>query len=75
MYLTLTSLNGKNGFAIDGINLDDRAGYSAASAGDINGDGKDDLIIGAPNAGSENRGQVYVMMVKLVLPHLYCYLV
>ncbi|MDJ1304671.1 MAG: integrin alpha [Candidatus Midichloria sp.] len=40
----LTSLNGKNGFAIDGINLGDSAGYSVASAGDINGDGKDDLI-------------------------------
>ncbi|MDJ1257554.1 MAG: hypothetical protein MRQ07_02720 [Candidatus Midichloria sp.] len=31
----LASLNGKNGFAIDGINSGDDAGDSVASAGDI----------------------------------------
>ncbi|MDJ1257347.1 MAG: hypothetical protein MRQ07_01640 [Candidatus Midichloria sp.] len=42
--LNLTSLNGKDGFAIDGIYQGDQAGISVASAGDINGDGKDNII-------------------------------
>ena len=49
--LDLTSLNGSNGFTIIGIDNDDRLGSSVSSAGDINGDGLDDLIVGAPNAG------------------------
>ncbi|MEH2299393.1 MAG: hypothetical protein V7K88_10265 [Nostoc sp.] len=42
----LSTLNGSNGFAINGINAYDRSGISVSSAGDINGDGIDDLIIG-----------------------------
>ena len=38
---------GTGGFALYGQDMEDRAGYSVASAGDINGDGFDDLIIGA----------------------------
>jgi Ca2+-binding RTX toxin-like protein len=47
----LSSLNGTNGFVINGINSFDNSGNSVSSAGDVNGDGFDDLIIGAPNAG------------------------
>ena len=60
----LSALNGSNGFAINGIATDDRSGYSVSSAGDVNGDGFDDLIIGAPNAdpnGITNAGQSYVV--------------
>jgi hypothetical protein len=32
---------------INGEAADDRSGYSVSSAGDINGDGLDDLIVGA----------------------------
>ncbi|MEH2058962.1 MAG: hypothetical protein V7K97_22960 [Nostoc sp.] len=60
----LSTLNGTNGFAINGINTRDDSGNSVSSAGDINGDGIDDLIIGAPGAspnGSDESGQSYVV--------------
>ncbi|MEG4626287.1 integrin alpha, partial [Microcoleus sp. w1-18aA5] len=60
----LSTLNGSNGFAINGIAADDRSGSSVSSAGDVNGDGIDDLIIGAPSAdpnGINFAGQSYVV--------------
>lgn len=62
--LELSTLNGANGFVINGIDESDRSGVSVAAAGDINGDGEDDLIIGAnyaePNGVSE-AGESYVI--------------
>ncbi|MEG4367276.1 integrin alpha, partial [Microcoleus sp. C2C6] len=62
--LDLSALNGSNGFAINGIASFDQSGFSVSSAGDVNGDGFDDLIIGAfgadPN-GIYNAGQSYVV--------------
>ncbi|MEM9219625.1 MAG: PKD domain-containing protein, partial [Cyanobacteria bacterium P01_F01_bin.150] len=52
--LALSSLNGSNGFVIYGSNPSDYFGDSVAGAGDVNGDGLDDLIIGAPDANGEN---------------------
>ena len=43
----LGSLNGQNGFKLDGENDYDGSGVFVDTAGDINGDGYDDLIIGA----------------------------
>ncbi|MEH2002478.1 MAG: hypothetical protein V7L00_27720 [Nostoc sp.] len=64
--LNLSSLNGANGFAINGINAGDWSGRSVSSAGDVNSDGIADLIIGAlyaePNA--PNSGQSYVVFGK-----------
>ncbi|MHC0065416.1 beta strand repeat-containing protein [Nostoc sp. UIC 10890] len=60
----LSSLDGSNGFVINGIAEYDRSGGSVSSAGDINGDGFDDLIIGAPNAdpnGQYAAGSSYVV--------------
>ena len=45
--LALSSLNGTNGLVLNGIDASDRSGTSVSSAGDVNGDGYDDLIIGA----------------------------
>jgi hypothetical protein len=62
--LDLSTLNGSNGFAINGIAVDDRSGSSVSSAGDVNGDGFDDLIIGAQGAdpnGISYAGQSYVL--------------
>ncbi|MBG1264417.1 calcium-binding protein, partial [Nostoc sp. BAE] len=62
--LNLSSLNGTNGFFINGIADDDRSGFSVSNAGDINNDGIDDLIIGTfgadPN-GITDAGQSYVV--------------
>src|SRR4028118_347613 len=60
----LSALNGSNGFAINGIADGDSSGYSVSSAGDVNGDGLDDLIIGAYSAdpnGINRAGQSYVV--------------
>ena len=53
---SIGSLNGTNGLVIDGINTKDYAGYSISSAGDFNGDGIDDIIIGARAYVSEGGG-------------------
>ena len=38
---------GAGGFVIHGQDANDASGWSVSSAGDVNGDGFDDLIIGA----------------------------
>ena len=58
--LDLAALNGSNGFRLDGIDGNDRSGASVAGAGDVNGDGTDDLIISAPYAGGY-AGEGYVI--------------
>jgi hypothetical protein len=62
--LELSSLNGANGFVINGINTYDNSGYSVSQAGDFNGDGIDDLIIGATEAGPNGAGASYVVFGK-----------
>ena len=58
--LALSSLNGTNGFVLNGEQAGDISGYSVASAGDVNGDGIADLVIGAPYANSY-AGKSYVV--------------
>jgi hypothetical protein len=67
--MDLTALDGGNGLALVGIKSDDVSGWSVAPAGDVNGDGFDDVIIGAPQLGSElgygvSRGETYVVYGK-----------
>ncbi|NBB16573.1 hypothetical protein GVN21_14515 [Caulobacter sp. SLTY] len=54
--LNLSTLDGTNGFRISGVAAGDESGFSVASAGDVNGDGLDDLIVGARNADPNGRG-------------------
>ena len=62
--VALSSLDGTNGFTLTGIDAYDRSGHSVSSAGDVNGDGYDDLIIAArvadPN-GNSAAGETYLV--------------
>jgi Divergent InlB B-repeat domain/FG-GAP repeat len=47
-----------------GEDADDRSGWSVASAGDVNGDGHADFLIGAPvdEEGGSSAGQTYLLL-------------
>lgn len=56
---------GAGGFRINGVLAQDFAGWSVAGAGDVNGDGRPDVVIGAPaNVGLNRRGGGYVVFGK-----------
>ncbi|MEM7705947.1 MAG: integrin alpha [Pseudomonadota bacterium] len=59
----LSSLNGSNGFVLNGIDPTDRSGRFVDGAGDVNGDGIDDVIIGAylADPGTDDEGESYVV--------------
>jgi len=61
--LELATLDGTTGFTLNGVAALDRFGFSVSGAGDVNGDGFDDLLIGAIYAGSNgaNSGAAYLV--------------
>lgn len=66
-FLNLEDIDSSIGFKINGVTPYDTSGYSVSNAGDINGDGIEDAIIGAPvfNGNNPNApntpGNVYVV--------------
>jgi hypothetical protein len=65
--INLADLNGRDGFVLNGISTSDQAGRSVSSAGDINGDGIDDILIGSSNAdvnGITSAGNTYLVFGK-----------
>jgi hypothetical protein len=61
--IELSALAGNAGFRINGITSVDQSGYSVSGAGDVNGDGFADVVIGAPRADPNglDSGQSYVV--------------
>jgi hypothetical protein len=61
--LSNNALPASEGFLINGVSQDDLAGFSVAGAGDVNGDGLADVIIGAPGANATGpfSGAAYVV--------------
>ena len=60
----LSSLDGSNGFVLNGVDASDISGNSVSNVGDVNGDGIDDLIIGALSAdpnGNSYAGESYIV--------------
>jgi hypothetical protein len=58
---------GRGGFLIDGEYEDDYSGDSVAAAGDVNGDGLADIVIGvspSPYSATDNSGRSYVVFGK-----------
>ncbi|MEZ6061916.1 MAG: hypothetical protein R3C19_16345 [Planctomycetaceae bacterium] len=67
LVVNLSTLDGSTGFRLDGVASDDRSGISVSDAGDMNGDGFGDFIIGARVAdpgGNFAAGSSYVVFGK-----------
>ena len=61
--LELSALDGTNGFRLSGVAAYDQSGLAVSTAGDVNGDGVDDVLIGAPQAdpNGDTSGASYVV--------------
>ena len=64
--IDLAALTPADGFTILGDQPFDNAGFSVSDVGDINGDGYDDLVVGAifGDDGGANAGEAYVIYGK-----------
>src|SRR4051794_28012141 len=64
--INLSDIDGQNGFRLNGGSAYSYVGYSVSRAGDVNGDGFDDLIIGAPGESTNgySAGASYVVFGK-----------
>lgn len=63
--------DGSRGFVIRGIAADDSTGFSVARGGDVNGDGRVDLVVAAPFAspgGRDGAGSTFILFGKSSFP-------
>ena len=58
--LGLDQLNGANGIRFIGIDADDESAYALSGGGDMDGDGFDDILIGAYGADND-KGEAYIV--------------
>ena len=63
--IDLSALDGTTGFKLSGVAASDYSGRSVASAGDVNGDGFADLIVGARATARRDSGASYVVFGQL----------
>ncbi len=63
----LADLDGSNGFVLNGIDELILFSLSVSSAGDVNGDGFNDVIIGAPVYRGQASGKSYVVFGSVYL--------
>jgi hypothetical protein len=66
-FFNLGQINGTNGFTVTGVNAGDQLGWTVAGAGDINNDGINDILIGAPSANN-GVGEAYVLFGQKTFP-------
>src|SRR5262249_28545197 len=59
--INLANFNAGQGFRIIGASQGELTGYSVAAAGDVNGDGRTDLLIGAINTNGSFTGSAYLV--------------
>ena len=71
----LSDLDGLNGFVIPGLSTTDKFSDAVGGAGDVNGDGIGDLVLGAlmasPSSGRTGAGRAYVIFGADELPRHY----
>lgn len=67
---------GERGYKLSGVSSGDHAGWSVQGAGDVNGDGLDDLLIAAPHESTmaNDAGMVYLMPGQVDSGSYYRYL-
>lgn len=69
-FFDLSELDGSNGVAIYGVDVQDGLGLTVSNAGDFNQDGFDDVIIGNNYIIQENKGSAaYVVFGNTTLGH------
>jgi len=66
--LDLSSLDGSNGFRLDGIDVDDNSSRSVSRAGDVNGDGRADAFVAPGDRVQRFKGRALAALAQRSAP-------